>query len=176
RRFCSSSTSPSCSAATAFPAVSPTQSSANATDAPSSCSSGPTTGFRLIEGTRLPFGRSKWLIRITFAPPARSLRMVGNAASSRVSSLTLPSCSGTLKSTRTSARLPFTSTPSSVRKPSVTGIVLAQLAQRHGDVGHPRGETPLVVVPAEHPHQPAVDHLGLRQRRGRRGGDVVEVD
>ena len=62
-------------------ATSPTQSSANATGAPSSFASGATTGFRLIEGTRLPFGRSKWLIRITLAPPSRRRRMVGSAAS-----------------------------------------------------------------------------------------------
>jgi hypothetical protein len=40
--------------------VGPMQSSAKRTGAPSSSSSGWTTGFRLIDGTRWPLGRSKW--------------------------------------------------------------------------------------------------------------------
>jgi len=62
-----------------------------------------------MEGTRLPLGRSKWLIRITLALPSRSALMVGKAARRRVSSLISPSCIGTLKSTRTRARLPLRS-------------------------------------------------------------------
>ena len=79
RRFSSSSTPPGFRTPTAASATSPMQSSANATGTPSSFDSGSTTGLRLIDGTRLPFGRSKWLIRIVFAPPLRSRSIVGRA-------------------------------------------------------------------------------------------------
>src|SRR5262245_50581344 len=48
---------------------------------------------------------------------------------------------------------------------------------RHGDggVGHAVGEAPLVVVPGEHAHQPAVHDLGLREVEGGRHRVVVEV-
>ena len=45
-------------------------------------------GWRLMDGTTLPLGRSKWARRITLAPPFRSSSIVGAAARRRVSSLT----------------------------------------------------------------------------------------
>ena len=45
-------------------------------------------------------------MRTTRAPSATSFWMVGSAARMRVSSVTTPSFTGTLKSTRTSTRLP----------------------------------------------------------------------
>ncbi len=45
-------------------------------------------------------------MRTTRAPCATSFSMVGSAARMRVSSATAPSFTGTLKSTRTSTRLP----------------------------------------------------------------------
>src|SRR5690348_2032894 len=140
------------------------QSSAKATGTPSRFESGSTTGFRLISGTRLPFGRSKWARRIVFAPPLRSLSMVGRAARRRVSSLTRPPSIGTLKSTRTRARRPWSSASSRVRK--VMAVVLDQLRHVDGGVAHPGREAPLVVVPGEDPAEAAVDHLGLRQGHG----------
>ena len=68
-----------------------------------------------MPGTRLPFGRSKWLHTITLAPASDSSRMVGASRSMRVRSLIRPSRTGTLRSARSSTRLPATSTPSSVR-------------------------------------------------------------
>ena len=59
-----------------------------------------------ISGTRLPFGRSKWLHTMTFAPLPTSSRMVGVSRSIRVRSLILPSRTGTLRSARSSTRLP----------------------------------------------------------------------
>ena len=46
---------------------------------------------------------------MTLAPAWTSARIVGIAARMRESSVTLPSASGTLKSTRTNTRLPATS-------------------------------------------------------------------
>src|SRR5262249_8337009 len=56
-----------------------------------------------------------------------------------------------------------------------TNPCLTQLADRHRGIRHAVGEAPLVVVPAEHPHELAVDHLGLLQVEGGAGGIVVEV-
>src|SRR5580704_5273423 len=93
RRFSSSNTSPGFSARTASSASGPMQSSAKATGLPSTLDSGSTSGFNDISGTRLPSGRPKWL-----------------------STVTLPFFIGTLRSTRTSTRLPATSTESIVLK------------------------------------------------------------
>ena len=76
----------------------------------------------------------------------------GAARSMRVASVTTPFSTGTLRSTRTSTRLPFTSTWSRVRNAVMRGPArfgrLDQLAHRHGGVGHAVGEAPFVVVPA----------------------------
>ena len=116
RRFSSSSTSPGFSARTASSASGPMQSSAKATGLPSALDSGSTSGFSDISGTRLPSGRPKWLSTITLAPLAASSASVGTARSMRVASVTWPFFIGTLRSTRTSTRLPDTSTESIVLK------------------------------------------------------------
>src|SRR5690606_7312147 len=108
--------SPGLRASTTALAGAPMQSSAHATGFFSSAASGSTTGFRLISGTRLPFGRSKWASSTTFAPAFDSSSIVGSAARRRVSSATLPSSIGTLKSTRTSAVLPLSWALESERK------------------------------------------------------------
>ena len=53
-------------------------------------------------------------MRMTRAPSSTSFWMVGSAARMRVSSVTAPSFTGTLKSTRTSTRLPRASSSSMV--------------------------------------------------------------
>ena len=53
-------------------------------------------------------------MRMTRAPSPTSFSIVGSAARMRVSSVTTPSFTGTLKSTRTSARLPAPSSSSMV--------------------------------------------------------------
>ena len=53
-------------------------------------------------------------MRMTRAPCVTSFWMVGSAARMRVSSVTAPSFTGTLKSTRTSTRLPRASSSSMV--------------------------------------------------------------
>src|SRR3984893_2328314 len=116
RRFSSSSTSPGFSARTASSASGPMQSSAKATGLPSALDSGSTKGLSDISGTRLPSGRPKWVSTITLAPLAASSARVGTARSMRVASVTWPFFIGTLRSTRTSTRLPATSTESIVLK------------------------------------------------------------
>ena len=64
------------------------------------------TGRIESDGSTLPFGRPRWETRIRAARRSRSNSIVGNAALIRVSSVTRPSSSGTLKSTRTRALLP----------------------------------------------------------------------
>jgi hypothetical protein len=59
-----------------------------------------------MSGRLSPLGRPKWASSSTIAPLSASSVTVGSVARSRVSSLTAPSCIGTLRSTRTSARLP----------------------------------------------------------------------
>ena len=67
------------------------------------------TGTRLYFSTRSPFGRPRCEARITRAPCSNAYWIVGSAARMRVSSSTLPSLMGTLKSTRMKTRLPFKS-------------------------------------------------------------------
>src|SRR4029453_10521370 len=98
-----------------------------------------------------------------------SQRRVGTAARTRRSSVTLPSSRGTLKSFRTSTRLPATSAWSTVR----SSIGLELLADQHGQVDKALGVAPLVVVPAEHLGQLAV---ALGQGRVEDAGGVVADD
>src|SRR5690606_16416199 len=51
----------------------------------------------------------------------------------------------------------------------------AELAHRHRGVGHAVGKAPFVVVPGQHAHEPALDHLSLLQVEGRARRVVVEV-
>ena len=62
-----------------------------------------------------PFGRPKCESRITLPPLSAISLMVGACRSMRVASVTLPFSVGTLRSTRTSTRLSFTSASSRVR-------------------------------------------------------------
>ena len=72
------------------------------------CATSAATGLSDSFGSR-PFGRPKCASRITLPPlPAISV-MVGATRSMRVASVTLPFSIGTLRSTRTSTRLPETS-------------------------------------------------------------------
>src|SRR6516164_4716304 len=64
------------------------------------------TGFRLIFGLGLPFGRPRCEARIRRAPWRNAYSIVGSVSRIRVSSITRPSSSGTLKSTRMNTRFP----------------------------------------------------------------------
>src|SRR6266704_2762957 len=114
RVFSRQRTSPSCIAAIAFWATSPMQSSANETGFLITCASAAATGFSESLGS-CPFGRPKCASNITLPPLFEISVMVGDTRSSRVASVTRPFSIGTLRSTRSSTRLPFTSTSSRVR-------------------------------------------------------------
>ena len=108
--------SPGFMAATAFSATAPMQSSTNFTGRLTMCATSAATGLSESFGSRLPLGRPKCESRMTLAPASASSVMAGATRSMRVASVTTPCSSGTLRSTRTSTRLPFTSTWSRVRK------------------------------------------------------------
>src|SRR5690606_3222249 len=140
------------------------QSEAKATGRPSASEAALAIGASDWSGSGAPFGRPKWASRTTLAPLAESSVMVGATRSMRVASVTLPSFTGTFRSTRTRTRLPATSASSSVRKAAMARSLLDGsdgLAQRHGGVGHAVGEAPFVVVPRHDAHQIALDDLGL---------------
>ena len=107
--------SPSFIAATALAAASPMQSSAKATGFLMTFDSASATGFSESLASR-PFGRPKCASRMTLPPLSEISVMVGATRSSRVASVTRPFSMGTLRSTRSSTRLAFTSTSSRVRK------------------------------------------------------------
>ena len=117
--------SPSFIAATALAAASPMQSSAKATGFLMTCASAAATGLSESLASR-PFGRPKWASRMTLPPLSEISVMVGATRSSLVASETRPFSMGTLRSTRSSTRLPFTSTSSRVRNDFVIGRSLGR--------------------------------------------------
>src|SRR5262245_46613980 len=135
------------------------------------------TGRRRSPSWTLPSGRPRWLASTTFAPCERSVWIVGIAARIRESSVTLPSASGTLKSTRTKTRLPAAS-----RSRMVSLSMIVRLCSRPSGAGGRRGRetgghesdeigdaaavAPLVVVPADDLH-----HRSVEDRRRRRVDD-----
>ena len=128
-------TSPFCSLATASRAGSPTQSSAKPTSRPNASPSAPTTWRRLSLSTRLPFGRPKCASRITRPRLSAISRMVGATRSMRVASLTRPSSTGTLRSTRSRTRLPRGSASSRVRKALVWAAMAGTPIGKRGTGG-----------------------------------------
>src|ERR1700761_4171934 len=64
-----------------------------------------TRGRRLIDATGLPLGRPRCEQRMTLALWRKAYSMVGRVSRMRVSSVMMPSLSGTLKSTRMRTRL-----------------------------------------------------------------------
>src|ERR1700689_772821 len=119
---------------------------------------------------------------ITLPPRSAISVMVGAFPPMRDTSATSPSCIGTLKSTRTSTRLPFTSASSRLRNFMTKKLSSAQLAHRDGGIDHAVGEAPFIVVPRQDPHQRAVHDFGLvgMEDRGMRimvevGGDIGRV-
>src|SRR5712671_300713 len=135
------------------------------------------TGRRRRPSWTFPSGRPRWLARMTFAPWARRALIVGIAARIRESSVTLPSASGTLKSTRTKTRLPVASKSRMVSLSTGSGVAGDGQPRRDeaDEVGDAAAVAPLVVVPADDlDHRPVQDH-----RRGRvddrRPGVAAEV-
>ena len=119
RTFSSRATWPSSRVATVSWADSPTVSRANATGVPSSSPRRAATGAREYRSSGAPFGRPRWAVTTTRAPASASRRMVGTLARMRPSSVMRDPSSGTLRSDRTSTRLP--ATPSSTMWSSDVG-------------------------------------------------------
>ena len=85
----------------------PSQFAASGTLRPSSSPSFAATGASEAAGSGLPsLGRPRCDMTMTRAPASSAERNVGNAASSRAVLVTLPSLTGTFKSSRISTRLP----------------------------------------------------------------------
>src|SRR5690606_18120589 len=108
------------------------------------------------------FGRPRCETSTRDAPWSSSSLMVGRAAWIRVSSATLPSASGTLKSTRTSACRPST------LKPGAETLALLKLPWTSVTYGSDLGRefdnavrvAPLVVVPGDDLDEGALDDHG----------------
>src|SRR5690606_9640565 len=141
------------------------QSSALRTGTPSNSDNRRATGSMRKDSTTWPLGRPRWLTRITRAPARRRCSMVGMAARMRLSSVISPSFNGTLKSTRTRTRLPFTSRSAT---PSLAPMELLPPVHVFDQVDDSQRVAPLVVVPGDdldqvaihHPRQGAVDDGG----------------
>ena len=114
RVFSKRTMSPFFIAATACSTASPTQSSMNLTGRLMMCATSAATGLSEFFWSR-PFGRPKCESKITLAPLSAISVMALAMRSMRVPSVTTPFSTGTLRSTRTSTRFPFTSTWSRVR-------------------------------------------------------------
>src|SRR4051794_38381765 len=173
RRFSSNATSPSARPSTVDRALSPTVSSAKATGAPSSSDSRAATGAREYLASGAPFGRPRCAQTTTRAPASRSRWIVGTDARIRPSSVMVVPSSGTLRSLRTSTRLPR-------RFPRSSRVSTPRL-QAGADVGDQVDEAvrvaPLVVVPADDLDLVATDLGQARvEDAGRRVGHDVGGD
>src|SRR5207248_2103590 len=109
RTFSSIDTPPGARAATVASADGPTTSFAHATDTPRISLKRFATGASPRSSTTFPSGRPRCETSMILALCSTRYSIVGSAARMRVSSRILPFSSGTLKSTRTSTRLPSTS-------------------------------------------------------------------
>src|SRR5271156_5017652 len=168
--------SPSFILATAASASGPTQSSAKATGFFTIRATSAATGRSDAFGSG-PLGRPKCESRMTLPPLPASSVMVGAISSIRVASVICPSSIGTLRSTRSRTRLPFTSASSRLRKrmAAESGESLTELAHRHRGVDHAVGEAPFIVVPRHHAYQCAVHHFGLIHVEDRRMRVMIEI-
>src|SRR5262249_24156380 len=149
RRFSSSATSPGFRAAQAFSTSGPTQSGRNFTGLPSSSASFFETGSSEYFAFFCPSGRPRWLISTRLAPLSSTYRIEGSDARSRLSFSTLPSLTGTLKSTRMTTRLP--GSPRSSMKSLVMADLLGAVPLRHvaEQIDAAVRVAPLVVVPGD---------------------------
>src|SRR5215831_1969313 len=163
RRFSSSTTWVGVWSFTIFRTPSPTQSSASSTSYgfPSSSERTRAAGSSESLGST-PFGRPRCDATMSFPPICSTRRSVGRASRIRVSSVTFcRSSSGTLKSTRTKTRFPVSCRSSMERNISPPRAGLALGLDQPGEVDHPVGEAPLVVVPGHHLGEVAVDDEGV---------------
>src|SRR5574339_412805 len=121
------------------------QSAANATGRPSNSPTRAATGLRQYLGFGCPFGRPRCEARMTVAPLSSAYWMVGSDARTRVSSPIVPFLIGTLKSTRTKARLPARSRSVMLRATALQPLLDEEAQQ----IDAAARVAPLVVVPRE---------------------------
>src|ERR1700730_7234158 len=138
-----------------FPSVSaPTQSFAEAAHFPSSSSSFFVVGFKEYFGSGPPLGRPECEASTRRAPFSIASFSVGSVSRIRVSSVTTPSFSGTLKSTRRNTRLPRRS------RSLIVSLAIIRNPQRNlkfcghefNQVAAAAGIAPFVVIPRQHFH------------------------
>src|SRR5690606_542344 len=164
RTFSNSTTSPSFSAKSpSFSAKSPSsQSRITGTSRPSNLPRCAATGFSEADSSYTPSsGRPRCDISITFAPAFIACSMVGSDAWIRTSDVTLPSLTGTFKSSRISTRLPFRSR-SVMRKMDIaclcslasSGCLL--IRHRCQQIQQAVGVSPFVVIPGDQMHHVAL--------------------
>src|SRR6185503_13626067 len=103
--------------------------------------------------------------------------MVGSEALIRVSSSTLPSLTGTLKSTRMNARWPRR-TKSLIDSLDTKAQKESQTLGRDvlNEIANTAGITPFVVVPRKHLKHPPTDHFRVLSVDDRRVRIAFEVD
>src|SRR5450631_248268 len=178
RRFSSSATCPSPSAATTERAEGPTVSVAKATGTPSSSWSRRATGASEYLASGTPLGLPRWAHTTTRAPASLRALMVGTEARTRPSSVMAPwPSSGTFRSLRTRTRLP-PSPPAAIRSVTVLIAVSQRRADEDAQIDQTAGVAPLVVVPADDLGHVAVDvgKTGVEDARRRVGDDVTGDD
>ena len=173
----SSSTSPSCIAATAASAISPTQSSAKATGAPSSFASGADHRLQAHRGHALA------LRPVEVADQDHLGAAVAQPADGRQGG----SQAGVVADLAVLQRHVEVDAHQGALAVHVDAVERAEAVMSRLE---PQPSLPIAsatsAIRVEKPHslsyqdstrtRLAVDHLGLRQGHGRRGGDVVEVD
>jgi len=108
RRFSSRSSEPGSASA----AAESRQSGTKITLRPRACPSTAATGEREYAGSGTPLALPRWEHAATTSTRSSSQRRVGRAATMRVSSMTLPSATGTLRSRRANTRAPSRSSRS----------------------------------------------------------------
>ncbi len=125
------------------------------------------TGAMAYFGSGLPLGRPRWLHTVSFSAPSSSSHVrVSMGSRMRRSSVMTSPAMGTLKSHRTSTRL-----PESGRRSSSSGSCMRSgAADDEGQVDQAVRVAPFVVVPAEHLYQVPQRHrqLGVERAAGRR--------
>src|SRR5215468_6386066 len=171
RTFSSTRTSPSRNALLCPSTPGPTQSAPNATGLPSSSSSFFAAGRTEYFGSGPPFGRPRCDASTSRPPFSIANFNVGSVSRMRVSSVTAPSFSGTLKSTRINTRFPSKSTSLIVSLSMLLEFACHQLDQ----VAATAGVTPLIVVPRQHLHALVADHLCILCVHNRRIRIALEV-
>src|SRR5579859_3712426 len=140
------------------------QSAPNATGLPSNSSSFFAAGRTEYFGSGPPFGRPRCEASTSRPPFSIASFNVGSVSRMRVSSVTTPSLSGTLKSTRINTRFPRKS------KSLIVSLFMSLEFARHqlDQIPATARIAPFVVVPSQHFHTLVADHFCVFRIHNRR--------